>query len=87
VFGIKDVVVESSVLTKPPQNDVIYLVHQEEKKKDEVGLRTFLIVLIALVVTFNFNVCCNVSENSRLFWMLGSHVRRVFFLENGLLFP
>jgi len=27
------------------------------------------------------------SEKSRLVWMLGSHARRVFFFENGTLFP
>jgi hypothetical protein len=39
------------------------------------------------VVSFTRTFSPRASEKRRLFWMLGSHDRRVFFFENGTLFP
>jgi len=39
------------------------------------------------VVSFTRTFSPRASEKRRLVWMLGSHDRRVFFFENGTLFP
>ena len=49
--------------------------------------RTLRIVLRARVESFTRTIWPRASEKSRLLWMLGSHDRRVFFFENGTLFP
>lgn len=49
--------------------------------------RTLRIVLRARVESFTRTISPRASEKRRLRWMLGSHDRRVFFFENGTLFP
>lgn len=48
---------------------------------------TFLIVLKARVVSLTLTSSPRVSENKRLRWTLGSHVRLVLCFEKGTLFP
>lgn len=49
--------------------------------------RTLRMVLRARVESFTRTISPRASEKRRLRWMLGSHERRVFFFENGTLFP
>jgi hypothetical protein len=61
---------------------------QEKRKQETGGTRhTLRMVLRARVETFTRTFFRRASEKSRLDWMLGSHARRVFFFENGTLFP
>jgi len=57
------------------------------KKKNWGDPHTLRIVLRARVVSFTRTFSPRASEKRRLVWMLGSHDRRVFFFENGTLFP
>jgi hypothetical protein len=79
-LGVEQVGVEAAVLRARRRVRVRRVTQAD-------GARTFLIVLRAVVERRTRIHFLSASEKKVLGWMLGSQLRRVFFLENGTLLP